>query len=121
DEVADEYEPAPLGVAVEVLVAGIGRVAQLPKERKQFVVAAVNVADEVERPVLSSLVGPERLALDDGNPAFLGRRQGEDDAEPFAFEVWQRALEELRVPAHDVRAELPVCPLLVAGVAQFRR
>ena len=77
-------------------------VAELREQRLQLVVAAVDVADDVERAHLLLAVGPQRRADD------LDRVVGRDDvreAEALLLQVAQRAAQVACLAADDVRAK----------------
>ena len=75
----------------------------------------MDVADDVERPELGSLVGPHRRARElDGRDVLLGL-QDERAPEALALQVPQRALELRALAPDHVRAEVPV---RAAGVAR---
>ncbi len=91
-------------------------VAERREQLLQLVGAAVDVADDVERPVEVLLVVPERLALDLDAVDVLGLEHP-DVAEALAPETLDRALEVQPLAAQDVRPELAVGPLPVALLA----
>ena len=69
----------------------------------QLVVAAVDVADDVERPALVGPVGPGPLADDRGRLDLLDAAQHEDPAEPLAVQAAQRAPERADLAPDRVR------------------
>jgi hypothetical protein len=115
DEVAEEDGLAPVGVAQRVVVA------ERAQQRRQLVEAAVDVADDVERPVLVPLVVVQRLARDLDRVDLLHRLQHVRVAEALASEEAERAAHGALLVAHDVRPELAVRPQRVALVADARR
>ena len=64
------------------LDGGRDRVTQLPQQSFQFVAAAVDVADDVERAVLVAFVVLQRHPLDRGGFDLLGGLQHEDWRKP---------------------------------------
>src|SRR6266699_1679237 len=114
DHVADEDDLAPVGMGygiagrVSVRPALLDLIAERPEERHELVEAAVNVADDVERPALLLAVTPERLALDGGRLDLLDGGKDVDGDEALPAQVAQRALEGLHVPTHDLRAKVAV-------------
>src|SRR5437867_1482751 len=70
DKIADEYNLSPLRMMTDCPdfsgTHTLGNdVAKEPQQGEQLVIAAVDIADEVEGTVFVALVGPQRLALDD--------------------------------------------------------
>lgn len=88
------------------------------QERPKLRGAAVDVADDVERPRLSPPVVVERDPLDRRLFDLLGRRQGEDVPEPLAPEPAQRLTQRPDLAPDDVGAEGPVGPRRVSLVAE---
>src|SRR2546425_11657306 len=88
----------------------VGRqfVSKLPEQSDEFLEAAVDVADDVERSVLPPAVGPPRLSLDLRRVHFLWRAEDGDSPEAFAFQTPDRATELRSLLADDVRAEVAV-------------
>ncbi len=72
DQIADEDRLAPLWVRRREAVLGVvcfqarDPVSELLQQGFELVEAAMDVPDDVERPVLGSAVVPQRLALDRG-------------------------------------------------------
>ena len=124
-QVAEEDRLAAFGmdegpVAPERIVA-VQAGLHVPESREQFlqlVAAAVNIADDVERAVLVSLVVPERHPLDDRRLDLLGRVEHEDVPEALPMEPPERPPQLRLLVADDVRAEVPVGSL--AGCAPGR-
>jgi len=123
DEVAQEHGRPALRVAV--VRAGIEAgalpplhhvVAERREQLLQLVGAAVDVADDVERPGELALVVPQRLALDLGVVDLVGK-QHPDVVEALLAQAGQRAAERLALPAEHMRAELPVRSRGVAPLA----
>ena len=121
-EVAQEHRLATLGMdegpvtpeRIVAVQAGL-HVAESSEESLQLVAAAVDIADDVERAVLVSLVVPERHALDGRRLDLLGRVEHEDVPEALPLEPPQRPSELRLLVADDVRAEVPV-----GSLARFR-
>ena len=76
----------------------------------------MNVADDVERPVLLLQIIPQRLPLDHSGFNFLQRFQNMHMTETLALQPTQRAMQLLRLLANDVRTEIPVGACLVSVV-----
>ncbi len=66
------------------------RIAEAPQQRLQFVAAAVNVANQIERAVFRGLVIPKRNAIHDGAVHLFRRFQHENMAEAFPSETTKR-------------------------------
>jgi len=66
-------------------------IAKLHQQRLQLGAAAVNVADQVERPVLVAAVGPEARALNRRRINFILRAEDADVAEALALQRAERA------------------------------
>jgi hypothetical protein len=113
DEIAEEEELAS-GGDPDSGGGGIDLVAEIPEESDEFIVAAVDIADDVERSVVVAPVVPEWLAFDDSGFDFFRRLEDMDGAEALALEPAERTFELLRLLADDVRAEVAVGPSLVA-------
>jgi hypothetical protein len=111
DEVADEDRFATGG---RNDAFAVGLVAEASEETEQLVVAAVDVADDIEGAVFVLAVVPEGLALDGSALDLFGRGEDMDVAEAFAFEAAQGAAELLDVLMDDVRAEGTVGAAVVA-------
>ena len=77
----------------------------------------MDVADDVERPVLASPVIPERHLLDGGGVHLLGGFHDEDVSEALLAEPPERPPQLRRLVADDVRAEVPVGAVPVAFLA----
>jgi hypothetical protein len=116
NEVADEDRLAPLGV--RVCAVGSALVAELGEQLLELVVAAVNVADDVERPALLLAVVPERRARDRRRLDLLRRAEHVHLPEALLAEPAQRAAELARLVADHVRAEVAVGPAAVAVLTE---
>ena len=79
----------------------------------------MDIADDVERAVLVSLVVPQRNSLDDRRLDLLGRVEHEDVPEALSLKPPQRPPELRLLIADDVRAEVPIGSLAVALQAEF--
>lgn len=96
-------------------------VSERLQQRDQLVVAAVDVADQIERSVLVLAIVVERLAHDLRRFDVLDRLQDIRVAEPFASEVAERAAQRRGPAAHDVRPELAIGTRRIALVADLLR
>ena len=105
-EVADEDRLSACRVCPRAAVVPL--VPELLQQLFELVAAAVNVADDVERPGLALAVVPERLPLDDGRIDFFLRLEHVDVPEAFASEAAQRAMQLAPLVANDVRTEVAV-------------
>lgn len=114
-EVAQEHDLA--AVAVPKHGTLVSRVSELGEERLKFVLAAVHVADHVERAVVELAVVPERLARDFRRVHVLHRLELEDVPEPLALKGAERAVQLLHLLSDDVRAEVAILARLVPLVA----
>jgi hypothetical protein len=67
----------------------VGRdlVTELVEQADELVGAAVDIADEVERPVLVAPVGPPALSLDRDGIDLVGAAQDEDATEALPLEA----------------------------------
>ena len=124
-EVAEEDRLAALGVGVQG-AAGRGRPARCdrhglvpepPEQRLKLVAAAVDIADDVEGPVLARPVVPERHPLDGRRLHLLGRLHHEDVPEALLAQPPERPPQLRGLVADDVRAEVPVGPVPVPLLA----
>ena len=95
----------------------VPRVPELLEQTFELVAAAVDVADDVERPAVLFPVVPERLPLDDGGIDLLLRLEDVDVPEAFASEAPQRAMQLAPLVADDVRTEVAVGSRSIAVVA----
>ena len=93
-------------------------VTKLRQQRVQFVVTAVNVADNVEWAMIELAVVPERLALDDDGVDFFRGREFVNVTEAFAFEIADRTSQLLTLLANDVRAEVAIRALAIAILSE---
>ena len=113
DQIADEKRPAAMAVD------GVGavradQVAEPVEKFGQLVVAAVDVADDVERPAVIPPVGPQRDPLDDGAVDLVDTVEDPIAIETLAAEVAEAAAQLGLLVAQHVGAEVPLGP---GGVA----
>ena len=89
-------------------------VAEQAQQRLQLVGAAVDIADDVERPAVVALVAPQAHALEGGGVDGVGAFEAVDVGEALALQAAQRAAQLGALLPHDVRAEIApgVVPLL---------
>lgn len=126
DDVPQEDHLAALGMRVgcpagegQRVRITAGRLVTEPGEQRfEFVRAAVDVADEVERAVLVAPVVPERHPLDHGGLDLLGAREDEHVPEPFPLQPFEGPAELRPLLTDDVGAERPVGAAFVAVVAE---
>ncbi len=78
----------------------------------------MNVADDVERPMVEGSIGPERLALDRGGFDLVDRRQSEDVAESFTPQTSERLPEIAGLAADHVCAEVSVGSTTIPFLAE---
>lgn len=83
-------------------------VPESEKEGDKFVGAAVDVADEVEGPVLVAPVGPEPFPFDGCSLDLLDTAQREDPPEPLALETLDRPSELLVLASHSMCRQVAV-------------
>ncbi|GEM_PF-5104843 len=115
DDVAEEDGLASLGMASADLVA------ESRQQLDQFVVAAVDVTDDIERPVLVPLVVVERVADDLRRIDLLRRTEDVDMPEALARQAADRAPKLPALLPNDVRAEIPVRALPITFLAELLR
>lgn len=124
-EVAQEDRPAPLRVGPHRGVSedrprrivGCLTVSELLQQGLQLVAAAMDIADDVERPVLVPPVVPERNPLDDRRLHRLGRLQHEDVAKPLPPEPPEPTPQLRLLIADDMGTKVPIAPAGVAVLA----
>src|SRR5438067_1469540 len=97
-----------------VAVLVVLHVSKLAKERAKLVVAPMDIADDVERPVVVTTVGIERLALNRRFLDHLHRVEREDVPESLALQAAQRSAQQPCLVPNDLGTELPIGPALVA-------
>ena len=114
--IAEEHHLSPLGVpegavAPHRIVGLLDRhVAQLLEQGFQFVAAAVQIADDVKRPVFFPLVVPEWGPLDDSRLDLLGRVEDEDVREALPLQTPNGSTQLRLLLPDDVRPEAAVLP-----------
>ena len=90
----------------------------------QLVATAVNVADDVERPVFVLAIVPQRLPLDDGRVDFLLRLEHVHVPEAFAPQAAKRPMQLAPLVANDVRTEVTIgsgsVPLVADALGQIQ-
>src|SRR5262249_5829335 len=92
-------------------------VAERLQKCSELVEAAMNIPDDIERPMLVLSIVPERLALEDGVLNFFRRGKNIHVAKAFAIESAQRTAQLLPLLPYDVRAESAVHATAVSLVA----
>ena len=111
DQVADEHRLARAGrdrVDRMALVIGPERVTELGQQRFELGAAAVDVADDVERPVLMPEVVEQLLPHDDGIRDLLLGPQHVHLAKTLLAQVPQRPAQLIVLAFHDLGTEIPV-------------
>jgi hypothetical protein len=83
-------------------------VAERPQQRAKLVVAAVYVADDVERAVFGAAIGPGRRAHDFNCIALFLRAQHVDVAEALLLQPGEPAAQILALAAHDAQRQVAV-------------
>ena len=68
------------------------RVAEFVEQRDKFIVATMNISDDIEWSVVAATVNPQRLANDRGCLHGLHRIKNVDVAESLPLETSHRAL-----------------------------
>src|SRR5574338_863155 len=91
DEIADEDHAAPSWMTARLRCVYRHDIPELVEQIVQLIAAAVNVADDVERPVIPPAIVPERLAHDFGGIGFGDRPQHVHVTEPFLLQISKRA------------------------------
>src|SRR5512132_1472580 len=79
----------------------------------------MNVADDVEGPVIFAPIGPRRLSRDFDGVDLFRCPEHEHTPEALAAEPLQGALELGTLSSHDVRSEVPIGPRRVAIQAEL--
>jgi len=102
---------------------GLIQIVPFPSEvfqqRTQLFGAAVNIANDVERPILLLLVVPERYP---SHFNIISSLQNVNMAESLPFKPPKAPLQFCNLPVHYMRSEGPLWPLLVPILADsFRR
>lgn len=97
------------------------RISKFRQQLDEFCVAAVSVADDVERASFRFFVVIERNAFENNGFRFFGRRKNQDVAKAFAIEAAERATKILELVMGDVIAQTAVRADLVAILADSFR
>ena len=124
-QVAQKDQPPAVGMghppaAFRRLLPTLHGIAQLAQQRAELVEAAVQIADDVERPAVRAAVGLQRLAFDDGRVDLRGRPEAVL-AEPLAAQPAQRMAQQLALVADHAPADRAVAARQVALLAdRFR-
>jgi hypothetical protein len=85
-------------------------IAHRLQQRRELIMTTVNVADDVEWPMLVAPVVVEPLPHELNAFDLVRRVELEHIAEPFAAQRAERLAHQIRLPPDDVRSELPVGP-----------
>ena len=94
-------------------------VAQLLKQGFEFIAAAVQITDDVKRPVFIPLVVPEWGPLDDSRLDLFGRLEDEDVREAFSLQSSNGSTQLRLLLPDDVRTEVPVFPAPISLLADL--
>jgi hypothetical protein len=113
DEVADEERLAAGGMDGGRSVRS-HLVAELGEQRNELLGAAVDVTDEVERPVVVTAVGPPALPFDPDRIDLVGAAQNEHASKPLALEALERLAELLVLAPQGMRWQVAIGPARVA-------
>src|SRR5580765_3699663 len=103
-EIAHKDGPSSFRMVVNAI--RIFCIGQLLEQLYKLVIAAVNIADDVERPVLMFQVVPERLARDLNSVNFFRRGEVKHMAETFTLQAAKRATEILCLITNHMRAKV---------------
>jgi hypothetical protein len=116
DQITDEDRAAPIGMfAHRATTALVRDIAKQIEQSLQLLAAAVDVADDVERPVVCAPVAPQTLAHDHcSRDAFLGM-QHVHPTKAFALEAPQRLFQAPNMVMHHRTRDVAVLAALVAG------
>ena len=101
-----------------IVGAGLHPVPKALQQDDEFLETAVDIADDVERPMLVASVDPHGHPLDERLFHFCGRVEHEHIPETLAFQLPQRPLELRGLIAHHVGAKRTLRAFPVAGQAQ---
>ena len=96
-------------------------ISELSEQLHEFIEAPMNIADDVERPVLVAEVRPERLPLDLHRLHLLRRVEHIDVAKTFALKATNGPAHLLMLLPHDMSAEIAVRPAAIPLAAQLLR
>ncbi len=118
DEVAEKHCFAALRMMrVNRAVSRSDRVAELRQKRMQLVVAAMNVANDVEWSMIVFAIVPERLALNHYLVDFGGRREFMNVTKAFAFQIANRPAQLVTLLPDHVRTEVAIRTLSISILA----
>ena len=87
----------------------------------EFIKTPVNVADDVERPMLMLQIVPERLSFDDYIINFFRRREFEDVPKAFSLQVANRPAQLLALLPDHVRSKVAIGSISVAILTESLR
>ena len=91
------------------------------KQIGEFVVAAMDISNDVEGAVLVLQVIPQRLPHNFRGIHFFGRLQDVDSPKAFTFELSKRIPQLPALLAHNMRTEIPFRAVSISLLAQFFR
>src|ERR1700678_22470 len=94
-------------------------VAKLVQQFDQFVIATVNVANNIERPIVELPIIPKRLALDGGLFDFVGGFECVHIPKSFAFKSAKTTAKLRQLVADHMRAERSIRPALITLVTEL--
>src|SRR5947207_4603513 len=119
-QIAEKYELSSIRVSPSA--TGLLGIAKRFKQHDQFVVTAMNVANDVEGTVLLLLVVPQRLSFKGRSIHLFRRVEHKHVAKSLTLQSPQRAPELLALLPNHVRAKVAVIATFVAVLAQpFRK
>ena len=104
-KVTEKNQAPPLGMAQAV---STNYIAEFIQKLKQFIVTAVDVADNVERSFLVLAIVPEGSTHHGSGSSFLRAIQHIDITKTFLFQKAQRLLQKCPVATHHMGAEVSV-------------
>src|SRR6266496_1216136 len=87
----------------------------------KLIKAAVNITDDVERPMLMLQIVPERLPFDEYIINLFRRREFEDVPKAFALQVANRSAQLLALLPDHVRSKIAISAALVSILAKSLR
>src|SRR5207248_4950853 len=99
--------------AIEAVGLNRDVVPECAEQATKLVQASMDIADDVERPVLIAPIYPERLALHDGRIDRFFRLQGENVSEAFPFQEALGPTHLVALPMNNILPDGAVGPLLV--------
>ena len=120
-QVAEKDQPPAIRVGHPIATArrrlpAFHGIAELAQQRVQLGEAAVQIADDVERPVVRTAIGLQRLPFDDGRVDVL-RRLEAVFAESLAAQPAQRVSQQLALIADHPPADRAVAARQIAFLA----